>query len=295
MKNEIKYQEPLNHYCSWRVGGTADELYKPADLEDCKAYLNALDKQQALTWLGLGSNLLIRDGGIRGSVLVTQGAMKSIEQLDEYTVRAEAGVSCAQLARYCARRGLVGGEFWVGIPGTVGGALALNAGCGGSETWDFVKAVEVLDRFGKTYRLSPENFEVAYRQVKGLDNAWFVAGIFQFEHGDTVKAQQEIRRHLDYRTRTQPTNQPSCGSVFRNPEGDHAGRLIESCGLKGHTIGGAQVSPKHANFIVNLGHATAKDIESLIKHVEQTVKAEYGLQLIREVHIIGEPAELTSP
>lgn len=288
-QGELKFNEPLSHYCSWRVGGLADKLYKPKDLADCQAFLQTLSAEEPLTWLGLGSNLLIRDGGIRGTVLVTQGALSHITQVDAQTVRAEAGVSCGKLARYCARLGLTGGEFWVGIPGTVGGALALNAGCGGSETWKYVESVEIINRQGECQVLTPENFDVAYREVKGLQDSWFVAGTFHFPTGDKDAAQKEIRHHLDYRTRTQPTNQPSCGSVFRNPDGDHAGRLIEACGLKGYQIGGAQVSPKHANFIVNVDQASARDIEQLIEHVEKTVADAHAVKLIREVHIIGEP------
>lgn len=286
---EVKYNESLSEYCSWRVGGPAERLYKPVDLADCQRFVKSLAADEPIIWLGLGSNLLIRDGGIKGTVILTLGALNKISQIDTHTVRAEAGVSCGQLARYCARRGLVGGEFWVGIPGTVGGALAMNAGCGGSETWAHVQAVEVMDRACVIQTRTPDDFSIAYREVKGLQNAWFVAGIFQFKQGEVSAAQAEIHHHLDYRTRTQPTNQPSCGSVFRNPPGDYAGRLIEACGLKGFQLGGAQVSEKHANFIVNVGHATAADIEKLIQHVETCVAEKFGIQMIREVHIIGEP------
>lgn len=277
----------LADYTSWRVGGPVGRLYIPAGIDDLANFVKNLPADEPLIWLGLGSNTLVRDGGVTGSVIVTQGGLGNLTALDATTVRAEAGVACPTLARFCARQGLEGAEFWAGIPGTVGGALAMNAGCHGGQTWDSVVAVETLDHQGNRHIRSPAEFKIAYRHVVGAPNEWFVAGHFQLQPGTKEKALERIRELLAYRAATQPTNEPSCGSVFRNPPNDHAARLIEMCGLKGTRIGNASVSMKHANFIVNEGSATAANIETLIALVANEVARVHGVSLIREVHIIG--------
>lgn len=287
--------EPMANYTSWRVGGAADRIYRPRHLVDLIAFMRSLTTTESVMWVGLGSNLLVRDGGIRGTVINTQGCLSSLAQMAELTIRAEAGVSCAQLARYSARLALTGMEFMAGIPGTVGGALAMNAGCFGGEVWQSIKAVECLNRQGEVILRQPEEFLVSYRSVQGPPNEWFIAGHFELTKGDKEDSLALIRRYLQHRSATQPTGEPSCGSVFRNPPGDYAGRLIEDCGLKGYRVGGAAVSDKHANFIVNLGNASADDIEALIKLIMETVRRRYGISLLPEVHIVGEPrAMLTS-
>lgn len=278
----------LADYTSWRVGGPAKRLYQPADLADLSNFLATLPPQEPIIWLGLGSNTLVRDGGIEGTVIITQGHLNKMELLDATTVRAEAGVACPALARFCARQGLRGAEFWAGIPGTMGGALAMNAGCHDGETWNRVVAVETIDRQGVVHTRYPAEYKVGYRSVIGAKPEWFVAGHFRLQPGSKEEALEEIRQLLVYRTATQPTSEPSCGSVFRNPPGDYAGRLIEACGLKGQRVGGARVSLKHANFIINEGSATATDIEMLMDRVAQEVKQAQGIELIREVHIIGQ-------
>lgn len=289
LKGQLAHHHALARYTSWRVGGHADTFYKPHDLEDLVAFLKQLPETEPLTWLGLGSNTLIRDGGIRGTVIVTQNALKALTLETNGWIRAEAGVSCGQFARFAARQHLAGSDFAVGIPGTIGGALAMNAGALGGETWDFVKQVEVIDRYGEITIRTPDQFQIDYRTAKGLiPGEWFVAGYFAFPPGDKDAAFEKIHAHLDHRQTTQPINLPSGGSVFRNPPGDHAGRLIEASGLKGMQIGGAQVSEKHANFIVNTGESTAEDIEQLIAFVQAAVEDQHGVQLQREVHIIGE-------
>lgn len=287
LRGQLKINEPLADYVSWRTGGPADCLYIPADLDDLATFLKQLPATVPLTWLGLGSNTLIRDGGIEGVVIVTQGALNQISQLDTSHVRAEAGVSAGQLARYTARLNASGLEFMAGIPGTVGGALAMNAGCHGGETWRFVRSVETIDRRGVIRTRPMDDFQISYRHVVRPPEEWFVAGHFVLQPGEKEKSLSNIRELLETRNQTQPTGTANCGSVFRNPPGNYAGRLIETCGLKGKQIGGACVSQKHANFIINEHGATSADIEKLISDVRTIVEKETGVQLLPEVCIIG--------
>jgi UDP-N-acetylmuramate dehydrogenase len=287
LQGKALQKESLAAYTSWRVGGPADCIYIPANLTDLTTFLQAIPSEIPLEWLGLGSNTLIRDGGVEGVVIVTQGALNAISQPGATCVRAEAGVASAQIARHTARLGLVGLEFMAGIPGTVGGALAMNAGCYGAETWQHVSKVETINRAGIIKIRTPAEYEIAYRHVKGPAEEWFVAAHFDLQQGEKTHALENIRVLLEKRNLAQPTSWPNGGSVFRNPPGDFAGRLIESCGLKGTTIGDARVSEKHANFIVHEGAATAADIEALILHVADSVREQLGVRLTREVCIIG--------
>lgn len=287
LRGKLLNDEPLSRYTSWRAGGVADHLYLPADLEDLAHFLRALPEQIRMTWLGLGSNTLVRDGGIDGVVVVTQGALGQLLQAENNVIRAEAGVSAAQLARYSARMGLTGLEFMAGIPGTVGGALAMNAGCFGGETWQHVLSVETINRRGEIHHRPASEFEVGYRHVARPADEWFVAGHFQLQAGDKEKSLNDIRTLLEKRNASQPTGTANCGSVFRNPPGNFAGRLIEDCGLKGKRIGGACVSEKHANFILNDENASSADIERLIQEVHSTVEQKTGIRLMTEVCIIG--------
>jgi len=287
-RGELRLNESLSGYTSWRVGGPADRLYKPADLQDLCDYLSRQPVEEPLTWIGLGSNLLVRDGGIRGTVIALQGQLNELQRLEGQRVRIEAGVSCAKAARFSAREGLVGLEFLAGIPGTVGGALAMNAGAFGGETWERIVAVETVDHQGVLHRRTPDEYNIAYRTVTGPEAEWFVAAEFDLEQGDAEAALSQIKGLLEKRNASQPIGSPSCGSVFRNPEGDFAGRLIEAAGLKGYCIGGACVSEKHANFILNQEEARAADIEALILHVQEQVLKQSGVRLNPEVRIIGE-------
>ncbi|MEW8506283.1 MAG: UDP-N-acetylmuramate dehydrogenase [Candidatus Thiodiazotropha sp.] len=288
LRGELRFDEPLSRHTTWRVGGPASCFYRPADREDLIVFLAQLERDEPLFWLGLGSNLLVRDGGYRGTVIATKGTLVASEWRSDGILYAEAGIACAKLARLAARAGLCGAEFLAGIPGTLGGALAMNAGAFGGETWERVVSVETIDRYGEVRNHRPEDFEIGYRRVKAPPGEWFLAAELQLEAGDVEAAQQRIRELLQRRGATQPTNQPSCGSVFRNPPGDFAARLIESAGLKGRRQGGARISEKHANFIVNTGSATASDIELLITDVQREVAARYGVELKTEVHRIGE-------
>jgi len=288
MKGKLLSHEKLAKYTSWRVGGPADRLYIPFDRQDLCEFIAALPDSEPVFWMGLGSNLLVRDGGIRGTVINTKGRLKDMKLAEDGSVYVEAGVPCALVARFCAERGLIGAEFLAGIPGTMGGALKMNAGAFGGETWGIVKQVEMIDGEGKLTLRYPSDFKVCYRSVKSIENEWFLSCRLQLPQGDTVESQHKIKALLEKRGKTQPTNQPSCGSVFKNPEGDFAARLIEQTGLKGYAIGGACVSEKHANFIVNTGNASAADIENLIYFVQKKVKEQQGVALQTEVCMVGE-------
>ena len=288
LRGKLLHDEPMARHTTWRIGGPADRYYQPADIDDLAEYLSQLPEGEPVFWLGLGSNLLVRDGGIRGSVIATSGMLDQLEMVGDDRLRAEAGVSCAKVARFAARHGLTGAEFLAGIPGTLGGALAMNAGAFGGETWPIVRAVETLDRHGQRHRRTPDDYEIGYRHVRGPVGEWFVAAELQLRPGDTEAGQARIKELLAKRGATQPTKQANAGSVFRNPEGDFAARLIEACGLKGVCEGAACVSEKHANFIVNTGGATAAQVEALIRRVADTVERQQGVRLVREVHIVGE-------
>ena len=289
MKGRLLSQEKLAKYTSWRVGGIADRMFIPEDKQDLIDFIRTLSGREPLFWLGLGSNLLVRDGGIRGTVINTRNRLKAMWRIGADELYVEAGVPCALVARFCGEQGLVGAEFLAGIPGTIGGALKMNAGAFGGETWNIVKSVETIDGAGAVQERMPADFDVTYRSVTGHEGEWFLSAILKLEPGDAAASQQKIKVLLERRGLTQPTNQPSCGSVFKNPKGDFAARLIEACGLKGFSIGGASVSEKHANFIVNTGHASAADIEALIEYIQNTVEKQQGVRLVTEVCMVGEP------
>lgn len=288
-QGDFREHEPLARYTSWRVGGVAKRFYKPRGVDDLALFLQSLPENEEITWLGLGSNVLIRDGGFPGTVIFTLGALASINLSDTVNVvRAEAGVTCAKLAKFCAKSSLADSSFFAGIPGTVGGALMMNAGAFGGSTWEHVTAVETIDRHGKLRFRSPADFKVSYREVIAPRGEWFIAGHFLFESGNSELLNAQIKELLRKRSDQQPIGVLSCGSVFRNPTGDYAARLIDVSGLKGARIGGAWVSEKHANFILNSGQATARDIESLIRFIADAVESAHNVRLIPEVHIIGE-------
>ncbi len=289
LRGELLLRYPLARYTSWRVGGQADRVYRPVDLADLQHFIQQLPLDEPLTFLGLGSNILVRDGGIAGTVVMPLQRLRTLTRMDQHIIRAEAGVTCAQLAKACIEQGFKAGAFFAGIPGTVGGALAMNAGAFGEETWGHVDQVEIMDRSGRVVQQPISAFKVGYRQVCPLDNIapLFIAGYFRYRSGDPVEAQAHIRQLLKSRHDQQPIGSYSCGSVFRNPPGDYAARLIEAAGLKGKRMGGAMVAEKHANFILNTGHASAWDIEQLIEQVSQAVYTHSGVPLIKEVHILG--------
>jgi UDP-N-acetylmuramate dehydrogenase len=286
-RGRLLVNEPMSRHTSWRVGGPADRLYVPADLDDLALFIKTVPAREPLHWVGLGSNLLVRDGGVRGTVIMTSGALNGLGVL-EGGFRAEAGVACAKAARYSVSHGFVGAEFLAGIPGTIGGALAMNAGAFGGETWNIVAAVETLDREGNLRTRRNDDYRVSYRHVEGPKDEWFVAGHFKLAKGEESKAKLLIKSLLAKRGATQPTQLPNAGSVFKNPPNDFAARLIEASGLKGAREGKAGVSEMHANFIVNLGGAKAADIESLIARVQTEVEKQQGVRLETEVRVLGE-------
>lgn len=287
VRGELRYHEPMSRHTSWRAGGPAEVFFVPADVEDLTDFLADLDTDTPVFWHGVGSNLLVRDGGIPGVVVSATRILRDLEKVERYQVRAGAGLPCTQLARQCVRWKLGPSEFFAGIPGTVGGALAMNAGAHGGETWERVEAVRTIDRAGEIHERAPGEYTVGYRSVTGPANEWFLGALFRFEQ-DVIPSLDTLNNMLERRKTTQPLGLPSCGSVFRNPEGDHSARLIEATGLKGHRIGGAEVSEKHANFIINRDDASATDIEALIEHVRQTVLDMHGVSLQHEVRIVGE-------
>jgi UDP-N-acetylmuramate dehydrogenase len=266
---ELRHHESMAAHSSWRAGGSARYFYQPADVDDLCAFLAGLDPDEPLLWLGLGSNLLVRDGGFPGTVIATFGALSTTQWLADDLLRAASGVTCSKVARMTAKAGFTGLEFLAGIPGTIGGALAMNAGAFGGQTWAHVEAVETVDRQGILHTRHPAEYRIGYRNVQGPANEWYVAAQLRLGHGAGQAAQEN--------------------SVFRNPPGDHAARLIEAAGLKGATVGAAQVSEQHANFIVNTGSATAADIEMLINQVQGTVEQQFSIRLEPEVCIIGDP------
>ena len=313
LRGELHMNAPLSKLNTWFVGGNAKQAYLPADVEDLSEFLKQLPLEDEPVFIGLGSNVLIRDGGIPNTVILTQGRLNELRMINElpspYSLPQAvegkledkffyvgAGVTCAKVAKFCVANNMVQGEFFAGIPGTVGGALAMNAGAFGGETWPRVIAVETIDRMGKVRQRTPDEYEISYRTVVGPgigdpeqaeSQEWFVGAYFQLPNGDGQETQQRIKALLAKRKETQPIGLPSCGSVFKNPPGDHAARLIEASALKGYSIGGAQVSPKHANFIINTGDATAQDIELLIHYIQDKVYQVHQIRLQTEVRMLG--------
>ncbi len=290
IRGELKCDEPMSRHTSWRVGGPADEFFVPADRADLIEYIAALPSDVAVTWAGLGSNLLVRDRGVRGAVVCTHKGLEAVKYLGDCAIYAEAGVPGAKIARFSVRHGLSGAEFLAGIPGTLGGALAMNAGAFGGETWSVVRRVDTLDRTGRVHTRDREEFTIGYREVKLPAQEWFLSAELTLTRGDPSAGRARIKALLAKRSESQPIQIPNAGSVFRNPPGQFAAQLIEACGLKGLVRGRAQVSERHANFIVNLGGARAADIEALIEVMQAEVEARFGVRLDPEVRIIGEPA-----
>jgi UDP-N-acetylmuramate dehydrogenase len=293
LRGRLLENEPMASHVSWRAGGPVAKAYFPADLADLAAFMLRLRPDEPMMMVGLGSNLLVRDGGYDGTMIFTHGALSVIRREDDGTFYVEAGVASPKLARFVANNGGVGAEFLAGIPGTFGGALAMNAGCYGGETWNHVGRVLMLTRRGDFVERRREDFAIGYRHV-GLKDATdevFAAAWLDFPSGDVEAARVRIAELLEKRMTSQPLDLPNAGSVFRNPDGDHAARLIEAAGLKGAGEGGARVSEKHANFIVNPGGAaSAGEIERLIGRIQAEVREKFGVELVREVRIVGEAA-----
>jgi UDP-N-acetylmuramate dehydrogenase len=284
---QLLCDELMSKHTSWRVGGKADNYYIPVDLNDLQNYLQSIPNNADINWVGLGSNMLVRDGGIRGYVISTVNALREITLCDGGFVYAQAGVTCAKLAKFCLKNGLTGADFLAGIPGTVGGALAMNAGAFGSEIWSFVTQAEMINRQGELTNRKTEEFDVHYRRVSQFNNEWFAAARFRFDTRLEQKG-SNIKKLLQQRNESQPIGLPSCGSVFKNPKGQYAAKLIEAAGLKGYCHGNAWVSEKHANFIISNAQTSSKDIEGLVELIQQTVKQKFDVTLETEVRILGD-------
>jgi len=286
-EDDCSYDEPMSKHTSWGIGGCSDLFYSPKSRKDLVYFLSSIDPTLPITWIGRGTNILVRDGGIRGVVISTKSFLKEIEKTSEYLYKVEAGVACVELALFCQKNGIGPAAFFSGIPGSIGGALTMNAGSFGMETWDLVKEVEVINEKGDISFLEKESFDIAYRTVTFPFRLWFLSCSMSLS-SDEQTTKDNLIELRNQRIRTQPLSEDTCGSVFKNPPGNYAGALIERSGLKGFKIGSASISEQHANFIVNEGGATARDIENLIKHTRQAVREKFDIDLQPEVRIIGE-------
>lgn len=284
---QLQQAVPLKDLNTWHIGGVAEYFFRPNGVADLARFLACWQdhaSEKPIRFLGLGSNLLIPDAGVPGVVVSTLKGLTELKQLEDGLIYAGAGVPCAKLAKFCVKLGLNGG-FFAGIPGTVGGALVMNAGAFGGETWQHVVRVEQVSASGKVAELNRDNCQPTYRNVSGLLPGWITGGYFRFEAMDSHDAQQTIKKLLAKRQQTQPIGTFNCGSVFTNPPNHHAGKLIDSVGLKGKQIGGAMVSPKHANFIINVDNASAEQVLTLVNLIQTQVLAETGIWLQPEFKI----------
>jgi UDP-N-acetylmuramate dehydrogenase len=287
---DVRLNEPLSRHTTWKVGGPADLMIYPKNREQLEQAMKVV-REHRLPWraIGRGSNLLVRDGGIRGVVFKLDEGFNYLK-VDGTSVTAGGGYSTILLASMTAKHGLTGLEFAGGIPGNVGGAVYMNAGAHGSEISRVLESAEVLLESGEWVRLSNADLKFQYRtsvlqkELRGI----VTEATFRLEYGDREKIASALASFKDRRRRTQPLQYPCAGSVFRNPPGDFAGRLIQEAGLKGYRIGDAEISTLHANFIINRGEATARDVLALIEHVIRTVKEKFGITLVPEVQVIGE-------
>ena len=286
-KNKVYKNVSLTKFNSWKVGGKAENFLICSNINYLCKLIKNKEISQPIKFIGLGSNILVRDNGVEGTTVVMHKGLNDFCKEDKFFY-AEAGLSCSRFSKMIAKEGYYGSAFLSGIPGTIGGALAMNAGCYGSEIWEFVKKVKMISSAGKIVDRDKNDFEVGYRKIiKKYKEENFVGAWFLFPEGNKEKAEEEIRKLLAHRKKTQPLSWPTAGSTFKNPDNEHAAKLIEDCGLKGFKIGDAKISEKHANFIINLGSAKAEDIENLINHVKKIVFKEKKIKLVPEVEIIG--------
>jgi len=292
VRGTMQMNASLTRFNTWGLSGQAECLFQPYDLDDLSHFLQETESSVPITYLGLGSNVLIRDGGVAGVVIVTHGCLNKMQELKHDQCYVEAGVACAKLAKFSVSKNLTGVEFMAGIPGTIGGALAMNAGAFGGQTWDYVSSVKVINRRGEIHSRSTQDYQVGYRSVSIPENEYFVAATFQLAEKKAQASAISIKELLKRRSQSQPIGKKNCGSVFKNPDNGYAAELIERCGLKGYRIGGASISDKHANFINNDDHASADDIEQLINLAQQKVFENFAVQLEPEVRIIGRKENL---
>jgi len=284
----VAFDVPMTRHTSLRIGGPADALATPDSREQISALLALCAEHGLPHWaIGAGFNCLVSEAGIEG-VVIKLGRLRALELQRDTAVLAEAGVTHASLTRFCVEHGLAGLEFGAGIPGVVGGWIPMNAGIGTREVKDVVRSIEVIEPGSDPQALTLDALDFHYRSLRGLaPGTIIVAALFEVTPSSPEAVRAEVDRLLAQRANTQPLNVPSCGSVFKNPEGDFAGRLIEAAGLKGSCIGGAQISEVHANFIANTGGATALDVRRLMELAQSTVEKETGIRLEPEVRLIG--------
>lgn len=289
VKGEVLFEEPMSKHTTWRIGGPADCLFLPRDGQDiCSALTYARERDIPYMVLGNGSNMLVLDGGIRGLVICIGDKMADYSIADQ-RLTAQAGCILAKMARETAKLGYQGLEWAAGIPASLGGAAVMNAGAYGHFFYEPLEAVEIIDKNGCLKQLAVDELEYGYRNTSLMrEGAVVTKVILALKKGDARELTAQVESTLQTRRKNQPLDLPSAGSVFKNPPGDHAGRLVEAAGLRGLSHGGAQVSEKHGNFIVNLGQAKATDVLSLIDEVRNIVKEKFDVILEPEVRLIGE-------
>ena len=286
VKGNLRKDISLKEYNTWKVGGKAEYFFEPDDLEDLKIFLN-LTLDEKVTFLGNGSNVLIRDSGIKGYVVCLKKSLNNFHIDGKNKFIFEAGLSCMKIAQISAKENFTGLEFLCGVPGTLGGALKMNAGCYGGNIWDNVFEVTLINKKGDLVKRTKDDFKIGYRNVELDENNFFVSASFNLKKNKMNNSQNIIKDFLKDRRSNQPTGLPSCGSVFKNPKNLYAAKIVDSLGLKGHRIGGAYVSEKHANFIITEKSAKSEDIEKLISFIQKKVFEDKKISLETEVKFIG--------
>ncbi len=286
IKGNLRKNISLKKYNTWKVGGKAEYFFEPEDLEDLKIFLN-LTSGEKVTFLGNGSNVLIRDNGIEGYVVCLKKSFNNHHINSENKFIFEAGLSCMKIAQISAKQNFTGLEFLCGIPGTLGGALKMNAGCYGGNIWDNVSDITLINKEGDLIKRKKNDFKISYRNVDIDENNFFVSASFNLQKNQMNNSLNIIKDFLKDRRSNQPTGLPSCGSVFKNPKNHHAAKILDSLGLKGFRVGGAYVSEKHANFIITEKSAKSKDIEKLINYIQKKVYEDKKISLETEVKFIG--------
>jgi len=286
VKGNLRKNVSLKEYNTWKVGGKAEYFFEPKNLDDLITFLKNINKKN-VTFLGNGSNVLIRDGGINGFVICLKSSLNNYKLKQNNEFIFEAGLSCMKIAQITARENFTGLEFLCGIPGSLGGALAMNAGCYGGNVWEYVTSVDLIDKKGNILKKTKEDFKISYRKINLDKDLFFISATFSLKENLLKNSSSIIKEYLKDRRSKQPTGQPSCGSVFKNPENSHAASLIDSLGLKEYKIGGAQVSKKHANFIISNKTASSLDIENLIEYIQKKVYEKKKIYLETEVKFIG--------
>ena len=286
IRGNLKENISLKNYNTWKVGGKAEYLFEPYDVEDLKVFLSLLNDEK-ITFIGNGSNVLIRDNGIKGFVVCLKKSLNNYYLNNNKQFVFEAGLSCMKIAQITAKKNYKGLEFLCGIPGTLGGALRMNAGCYGGNIWENVSKVILMNRKGIIVERDRLEFDVSYRNVKLKDDNFFISATFDLKLNELNDSLDIIKKFLKDRRIKQPTGLPSCGSVFKNPKNLYAANLVDSLGLKGYRIGGAYISEKHANFIITEKNAKSNDVEELISYIQKKVHEEKNIYLETEVQFIG--------